>query len=49
MSATSSSPPAGATRRSPLLPYFAGLRIAEVVGLDLADIRLSARKGELRV
>ncbi|MGV9775407.1 tyrosine-type recombinase/integrase [Streptosporangium sp. NPDC003464] len=32
-----------------LLPYFAGLRIAEVVGLDLADVRLSARKGELRI
>ncbi|GAA2395591.1 hypothetical protein GCM10010404_61480 [Nonomuraea africana] len=32
-----------------LLPYFAGLRIAEVVVLDLADIRLSACKGELRI
>ncbi|GGO71843.1 tyrosine-type recombinase/integrase [Nonomuraea cavernae] len=32
-----------------LLPYFAGLRIAEVVGLDLTDVRLSARKGELRI
>ncbi|GAA3507520.1 integrase/recombinase XerC [Streptosporangium album] len=32
-----------------LLPYFAGLRISEVVALDLADVRLSARKGELRV
>jgi integrase/recombinase XerC len=32
-----------------LLPYYAGLRISEVVGLDLADIRLSARKGELRI
>ncbi|MEV5891856.1 tyrosine-type recombinase/integrase [Nonomuraea fuscirosea] len=32
-----------------LLPYFAGLRISEVVGLDLADVRLPARKGELRV
>ncbi|MEQ4725206.1 hypothetical protein [Nonomuraea sp. B19D2] len=31
-----------------LLPYFAGLRIDEVVGLDLADVRLSAHKGELR-
>ncbi|MEV5503595.1 tyrosine-type recombinase/integrase [Nonomuraea fuscirosea] len=44
--ATSSSPPAPATKPS---PYFAGLRISEVVGLDLADVRLSARKGELRV
>ncbi|GAT67024.1 phage integrase [Planomonospora sphaerica] len=32
-----------------LLPYLAGLRIGEVVALDLADVRLSARKGELRV
>jgi integrase/recombinase XerC len=32
-----------------LLPYFAGLRIGEVVALDLADVHLSARKGELRV
>ncbi|TDD11171.1 tyrosine-type recombinase/integrase, partial [Nonomuraea diastatica] len=32
-----------------LLPYYAGLRISEVVGLDLADVRLSARKGELRI
>lgn len=32
-----------------LLPYFAGLHISEVVGLDLADVRLSARKGEMRI
>ncbi|MEU7857644.1 tyrosine-type recombinase/integrase [Nonomuraea sp. NPDC049141] len=32
-----------------LLPYYAGLRISEVVGLDLADVRLSAREGELRI
>ncbi|MFD2355880.1 tyrosine recombinase XerC [Nonomuraea ferruginea] len=32
-----------------LLPYYAGLRISEVVGLDLADVRLSAGKGELRI
>jgi integrase/recombinase XerC len=32
-----------------LLPYFAGLRDAEVVRLDVDDVRLSARKGELRV
>lgn len=31
------------------LPYFAGLRISEVVGPDLTDTRLSARKGELRI
>jgi site-specific recombinase XerD len=32
-----------------LLPYYAGLRDSEVVGLDVGDVRLSARKGELRV
>lgn len=32
-----------------LLPFYAGLRISEVVGLDLADVALSARKGTLRV
>lgn len=32
-----------------LLSSFAGLRISEVVGLDVADVRLSARKGDLRV
>lgn len=32
-----------------LLPYYAGLRVGEVVALDVADVRLSARKGELVV
>ncbi|MFF4989773.1 tyrosine-type recombinase/integrase [Streptosporangium saharense] len=32
-----------------LLPYYAGLRISEVVGLDVADVRLSADAGELRI
>jgi integrase/recombinase XerC len=32
-----------------LLPYYAGLRIGEVVGLDVGDVALSGRKGELRV
>lgn len=32
-----------------LLPYFAGLRISEVIGLDVADVRMSARKCELRI
>ena len=32
-----------------LLPYYAGLRIGEVVGLDVDDVRLSARKGQLRI
>ncbi|KUP97163.1 tyrosine-type recombinase/integrase [Thermobifida cellulosilytica] len=31
------------------LAYYAGLRIAEIVALDVADIRLSARKGTVRV
>lgn len=32
-----------------LLPFYAGLRISEVVGLDLTDVALSARKGTLRI
>ena len=32
-----------------LLPYYAGLRDSEVVRLDVGDVRLSARKGELQV
>jgi len=32
-----------------LLPFYAGLRIGEVVGLDLDDVSLSARKGTLRI
>lgn len=32
-----------------LLPFYAGLRVGEVVGLDLPDVSLSARKGTLRV
>jgi len=32
-----------------LLPFYVGLRVAEIVGLDVADISLSARKGHLRV
>ncbi|MFD3688735.1 tyrosine-type recombinase/integrase [Nocardiopsis sp. NPDC058631] len=31
------------------LAYYTGLRIAEIVALDVADIRLSARKGSVRV
>lgn len=31
-----------------LTPFYAGARIAEVVGLDLDDVRLSARKGTVR-
>ena len=32
-----------------LVPFYAGARIAETVALDLDDVRLSARKGALRV
>ena len=32
-----------------LLPLFAGTRIAEVAALDVTDVRLSARKGELHL
>lgn len=32
-----------------LLPFYAGLRVGGVVGLDLDDVALSARKGTLRV
>lgn len=32
-----------------LLPFYAGLRVGEVVGLDVTDVALSARKGRLRV
>lgn len=44
-----------ATRPSPrdrvlaLLPIYAGLRVSETVALDTDDVRLSARKGNLRV
>jgi len=32
-----------------LLPLYAGLRVSETVALDVGDVRLSARKGTLRV
>ncbi len=32
-----------------LIPYYAGLRIGEVAALDVDDVRLSARRGELVV
>ncbi len=32
-----------------LVPFYAGARIAETVALDLDDVRLSARKGILRI
>jgi integrase/recombinase XerC len=41
--------PAPRDRVLALLPFYAGLRIGEAVGLDLDDVRISARKGILRV
>jgi integrase/recombinase XerC len=32
-----------------LLPYFAGCRVSEVATLDVEDVRMSARKGELHI
>lgn len=32
-----------------LIPYYAGARISDTVALDLDDVRLSARKGVLRI
>jgi len=32
-----------------LLPFYGGLRVSEVAGLDLDDISMSARKGSIRV
>ncbi|MGW8528382.1 tyrosine-type recombinase/integrase [Nocardiopsis sp. NPDC055824] len=31
------------------LAYYAGLRVAEIVALEVADVRLSVRKGSVRV
>lgn len=32
-----------------LLPFYAGLRVSEVAGLDVDDITMSARKGKIRI
>jgi len=32
-----------------LVPFYAGTRIAEIIGLDVDDVRLSARKGILQI
>jgi site-specific recombinase XerD len=41
--------PSPRDRAIALVPFYAGTRIAEIVGLDTDDIRLSARKGILRI
>ena len=41
--------PAPRDRVLALLPIYAGLRVSETVALDVDDVRLSARKGTLRV
>lgn len=41
--------PGARDRAIALLPLYAGTRIAEIAALDVADVRLSARKGELHL
>jgi site-specific recombinase XerD len=41
--------PSSRDRALALVPFYAGTRIAETVALDVDDVRLSARKGVLRV
>ena len=41
--------PSARDRALALLPLYAGTRIAEITALDVADVRLSARKGELHL
>ena len=41
--------PSPRDRALALVPFYAGARLAETVALDLDDIRLSARKGHLRI
>lgn len=41
--------PRARDRALALLPLYAGCRIAEIAALDVADVRLSARKGELHL
>ena len=41
--------PSPRDRALALVPFYAGARLAETVALDLDDIRLSARKGQLRI
>jgi integrase/recombinase XerC len=41
--------PSPRDRAIALIPFYAGTRIAEIVNLDTDDVRLSARKGVLRI
>jgi site-specific recombinase XerD len=41
--------PSARDRAIALLPLYAGTRIAEIAALDVEDVRLSARKGELHL
>ena len=41
--------PSPRDRAIALVPFYAGTRIAEITGLDVDDVRLSARKGILRI
>ncbi len=41
--------PSARDRALALVPFYAGARIAETVALDVDDVRLSARKGTLRI
>lgn len=41
--------PSARDRAIALLPLYAGTRIAEITAMDVADVRLSARKGDLHI
>jgi site-specific recombinase XerD len=41
--------PSARDRLMALLPLYAGLRVSEVAGLDLDDITMTARKGQIRI
>jgi site-specific recombinase XerD len=41
--------PSARDRAMALIPFYAGARIAEVAALDIADVKISARKGSLHL
>jgi integrase/recombinase XerC len=41
--------PSPRNRALALVPFYGGARVSEIVGLDVDDVRLSARKGMLRI